>query len=146
MRKMIFTVFLAAAFLPLTSIAAPNTPIQSERELRNECSLAFLHQEEVQNCLAKKAAQSQKTLKLAEEKAQKALSEWDEDDKYTDLAKEKLAASELAFIKYREEQCAFASSLGGGAAGGALEMRRLACVAELNNRRAEQLRNSVPLK
>jgi len=146
MRKIIYIAFLVTASLPLTSIATSNDSVQSERELRNECSLAFFHQVEVQNCLAEKANQSQKMLKQAEEKAQAALSKWDEDDKYVNLAKTRLAASGKAFIKYREEQCAFAASLGGGAIGSALEMRRSACVAELNNRRAEQLRHSIPLK
>ncbi|WP_406805837.1 lysozyme inhibitor LprI family protein [Burkholderia semiarida] len=77
------------------------------------------------------------------------LAQWDEDAKYINLAKIRLAASQKAFVKYRTAQYAFASSLGGGAIGNALEMQRLACVAELNNRRAAQLRDAVsdlPLK
>ncbi|PHP90694.1 hypothetical protein CFB52_003385 [Burkholderia sp. AU18528] len=83
MRKIVLLV--AAITFPIISIAAPDTPVQSERELRGECSNGVIG----------------------------------------------------------------VSSLGGGAIGNALEMRRLACVAELNNRRAAQLRDAVsdlPLK
>jgi len=71
------------------------------------------------------------------------LTKWDEDPKYSSQAKAKLIASNKAFGQYRDAQCAFASALGGGAIGNALEMGRLACVAELNGRRAFQLRDLV---
>ncbi|MEB2502855.1 MULTISPECIES: hypothetical protein [Burkholderia] len=83
MRKIVLLV--AAITFPIISIAAPDTWVQSERELRGECSNGVIG----------------------------------------------------------------VSSLGGGAIGNALEMQRLACVAELNNRRAAQLRDAVsdlPLK
>jgi uncharacterized protein YecT (DUF1311 family) len=134
------------ALLPLVSIAAPNTNVQSERELRNECSYEITG---VIECLQKKREASEVELKRAEKKVLDVLSKWDEDSKYISLTKARLAASTKAFIKYREDQCAFASSLGGCAIGNALEMMRLACAAELNSRRAEQLHDAVsnlPLK
>ncbi|MCA8038012.1 DUF1311 domain-containing protein [Burkholderia arboris] len=137
---------VAATFFPLVSIAAPNTPVQSERELRGECSYEITG---VRECLQRKQDVSEVELKRAEEKVRAAFAKWDEDAKYVNLAKVRLAASQKAFVKYRTAQCAFASSLGGGAIGNALEMQRLACVAELNNRRAAQLRDAVsdlPLK
>lgn len=82
-------------------------------------------------------------MQLAEKNAAGVLSKWDEDDKYVGMAKTKLARSSEEFIKYRDAQCAFSSSLGGGAAGNARELDRLACVAELNSRRAIQLRDEV---
>jgi len=97
----------------------------------------------MRDCLAKKAHESEQALKQAEKDVSAVLSKWDEDTKYINFAKKKFAASEKAFAKYREEQCAFAASLGGGAIGNTLDMGRLACVAELNSRRAEQLRNAV---
>ncbi|MDR2207764.1 MAG: DUF1311 domain-containing protein [Azoarcus sp.] len=136
----------AATLLPLISIAASNTPVQSERELRNECSYEISG---VRECLQQKQQASDAELKRAEEKVRSALAQWDEDAKYIKLAESRLAASKKAFVKYRDEQCAFHSSLGGGAIGNALEMQRLACVAELNNRRAKQLQDAVsdlPLK
>ncbi|HHL4083918.1 MULTISPECIES: lysozyme inhibitor LprI family protein [Burkholderia] len=144
MRKI--ALLVAAAFSPLISMAAPNAPVQSERELRGECSYEITG---VRECLQRKQEASEVELKRAEEKVRVAFAKWDEDVKYVNLAKIRLAASKKAFIKYRKAQCAFASSLGGGAIGNALEMQRLACVAELNNRRAAQLRDAVsdlPLK
>lgn len=147
MRTMKLIGLCLAAYLPVSALAASTTPTLGERALREECS-AF-SQAGMRDCLAKKAEDSQKALRQAEEKVASTLSKWDEEAKYIDQAKAKLAASNKDFAKYRDAQCALASSLGGGAIGNALDMRRLACVAELNNRRAEQLRDAVsdlPLK
>lgn len=129
-----------AAFLPLISIATQNISIRSERELRNECSYEISG---VRECLQRKQEASAVELKRVEEKVRGVLAKWDENSKYMSLAKTKLATSTKAFIRYRDGHCAFAASLGGGAIGNALDMRRLACEAELNNRRAEQLRDVV---
>lgn len=72
-----------------------------------------------------------------------ALSKWDEDGKYISLTKAKIAASSKEFARYRKAQCEFLASLSGGGAGNAYEMGRLACVAELNGRRAEQLSDAA---
>jgi hypothetical protein len=40
-------------------------------------------------------------------------------------------------------QCSYASALGGGAIGNALELRRLACVVELNTRLAQSITSSI---
>ncbi|KVH08011.1 MULTISPECIES: lysozyme inhibitor LprI family protein [Burkholderia] len=144
MRRIVFLV--AAVAFPLVSIAASHTSVQSERELRGECSNGVTG---VRECLQRKQEDSEVELRRAEEKVRNAFAKWDEDSKFISLATTRLAASKKAFVKYREAQCAFASALGGGAIGNALEMRRLACVAELNNRRAAQLRDAVsdlPLK
>ena len=93
----------------------------------------------MRECLAKKSSESNAALKRAEKQAITALSKWDEDAKFINLAKKKLRASSKAYERYRDAQCAFASSLGGGAIGNALEMRRLSCVVGLNNERAKQL-------
>lgn len=139
--------FCLAACLPVSALAASTAPAPGERALREECT-AF-SQVGMRDCLEKKAEDSQQALRQAEGKVLEALSSWDEDRKYIHLAKVKFTASNKDFAKYRDAQCAFASSLGGGAIGNALDMRRLACVAELNDRRAEQLRDAVsglPLK
>lgn len=139
-------VFVATAVLPLISIASPNTHVQTERELRTECAYEITG---VRECLEKKAEASAADLKDAEKKVLDALAKWDEDPKYVKQAKARLSASKKEFGKYRDAQCSFASSLGGGAIGNALEMGRLACVSELNSRRAFQLRDLVsdlPLK
>jgi hypothetical protein len=103
----------------------------------------------MRECLAAKAETSQKALRQAEELVAGALSRWDQEARYVNQAMAKLAASSEEFAEYRDTQCAFASSLGGTAIGNALEIRRLACVSELNERRAAQLRDAVsdlPLK
>lgn len=109
-----------------------------ERAIREQCSgnsEATMH-----DCLEKKARESDKALKDAEHKTADALAKWDEDEKYVSQAKTKLQLSSKAFERYREAQCAFAASIGGGAIGNALDIRRLACLTELNDRRADQLR------
>ena len=147
MRTMKLIGFCLAAYLPVVALAASNVSILGERALREECS-AF-SQAGMRDCLATKAENSQKALRQAEESVARVVSKRDEDSQYVNQAKAKPAASSKEFAKYREIQCAFASSLGGGAIGNALEMRRLACISELNDRRAEQLSSAVselPLK
>jgi uncharacterized protein YecT (DUF1311 family) len=137
---------LALSFSSLTC-AAPNGTVQTEKDLYEECGADS--QAGMRDCLEKRADESQVALKKAEEMVGISLTKWDEDDKYVSLAKARLIASSKAFPKYREAQCEFSASLSGGGAGNSHEMGRLACVAELNSRRAEQLRNAVanlPLK
>ncbi|APA85966.1 DUF1311 domain-containing protein [Paraburkholderia sprentiae WSM5005] len=139
--------FGLAACLPTMVPAAATAPVASEKALREECS-AF-SQAGMRDCLAEKAEASQKALRRAEQKMAGTLSKWDEDNKYVNQAKAKLVASNTKFAEYRGTQCEFAASLSGGGAGSAREMGRLACVSELNNRRAQQLRDAasdLPLK
>lgn len=56
-----------------------------------------------------------------------------------ELGAAKLTAASREFVKYRDVHCAFEASLGGRAAGNALDMRHLGCVLELNLVRAGQL-------
>jgi uncharacterized protein YecT (DUF1311 family) len=141
MRTMKLIGFCLAACLPALALATSTASVLDARALREECS-AF-SQAGMRECLARKAENGRKALTQAEEKAAGILSKWDEDKKYVIQAKAKLAASNKEFAKYRETQCEFSASLSGGGAGNAHEMGRLACVAELNNRRVEQLRNAV---
>ena len=55
------------------------------------------------------------------------------------IAKNKLKKSNKEFIKYRDLQCDFAYSLGGGAIGNALNMLKYTYLAELNFQRTKQL-------
>jgi Lysozyme inhibitor LprI len=129
------------SILHLPPEAASTDFVLSEHALREECS-AF-SQAGIRDCLAKKADVSQKILRQAENYMVSALSKWDEDGEYISLAKAKIAASSKDFVRYRNAQCEFSASLSGGGAGNAYEIGRLACVAELNGRRAEQLRNAA---
>ncbi|MBC8723863.1 DUF1311 domain-containing protein [Paraburkholderia sp. 31.1] len=147
MRTMKLICFGLTAYLPTMVLAASTAPVASERALREECS-AF-SQAGMRDCLAEKAEASQKALSRAEQKMAGTLSKWDEDNKYVNQAKAKFVASNRKFAEYRKTQCEFAASLSGGGAGSAQEVRRLACVSELNNRRAQQLRDAasdLPLK
>lgn len=140
MQKISQMILVVTALFPRVPMASPDAHVQSERELRTECAYELTG---VRECLQKKAQATEVELKEAEKKVLDRLTKWDEDSKYVDQAKAKLIASNKAFGKYRDAQCAFASALGGGAIGNALEMGRLACVAELNGRRAFQLRDLV---
>lgn len=121
--------------------------LQSERTALEQCgaySAAGMRE-----CLTKKSHESTTALRRAEEQAIAALSKWDEDAKYVNLAKEKLGASSKAYAHYRDAQCAFASALGGGAIGNALELRRLSCLVGLNAGRTMQLHtdsSALPVK
>ncbi|WP_241754463.1 lysozyme inhibitor LprI family protein [Cupriavidus basilensis] len=141
MRTMMLIGFGLATCLPAMTFAASTAPVPGERALREECS-AF-SQAGMRDCLAKNAQDSQKALRNIEEEAVSALSRWDEESRYVSQAKAKLAASNREFSRYRDSQCEFSASLSGGGAGNAHEIRRLACVSEFNNRRAEQLRDAV---
>lgn len=141
MRPIVWIALGLAAFVPHVLLAASAGAVPSERELREECS-AF-PEAGMRDCLAKKFDESQRLLRQAEREAASALSGWDEDQKYVAVAKLKLAHSNSAFAKYRQAQCDFLSSLNGGGVGNAQALRRLACLAELDNLRAVQLRDAI---
>ncbi|WP_244206586.1 lysozyme inhibitor LprI family protein [Caballeronia pedi] len=123
----------AALCFSTVVLAAP-----TNHALREECS--EFSQAGMRDCLAKKADESQQALTRAESNTTSALAKWDEDDKYVRAAKTDFANSNRAFAQYRSAQCKFSASLSGGGAGNAHEIQRFACVAELNDNRAEQLR------
>lgn len=141
MQKMLLVGLGMAFSLSVAAASKPRVPGQSERTFRQECSA--YSQAGMRDCLAQKARSSEQALKEAEKIVTAVLSKWDEDEKYVALAKTRFDASRKAFAEYRQAQCVFAASLAGGAIGGARDMGRLACLAELNGRRAEQLRNAV---
>lgn len=146
MHALITITFLLALFTPILANQTGTDPVQDERAARVECSYSTSG---MRDCLAAKATASEAALKQAEDTVRSALAKWDEDAKYISLAKARLESSGKAFAKYREAHCAFAASLGGGGIGNALEMGRLACVFELNTKRAEQLKSAgsdLPMK
>jgi uncharacterized protein YecT (DUF1311 family) len=109
--------------LQLSAVAA--TP--SGNSLVDEC---YAYSEAgVRQCLARNLQKTAIALNAAEQKAMGA--------------KEKLRASNAAFAQYREAQCALAYSLGGGAIGNALDIRRLACAIEQNSKRVAELAAAV---
>lgn len=121
--------------------SAEAAELQDEHTALEECGV---HSEAaMRQCLSRKSQESKNVLAQAEAQAAVQLSKWDEDEKYISLAKVKLKTSSKAFEQYRDAQCAFASSLGGGAISNALEMRRLSCLIGLNTQRSEQLKTTV---
>jgi len=137
-----------AVTLPILVSAASEELLFDGVNVFKECSDVYGFQVEIRACVEKQAKDSQPILRRAEEKMTRTLSsQWDEDDKYIIEAKGKLAASNQAFINYRDTQCAFEASLVGG--GLHRDTTHQACVAELNNRRAARLRDGeswLPLK
>jgi uncharacterized protein YecT (DUF1311 family) len=91
-------------------------------------------------CLSRLAETSEADLRSAEAAMETSLSAWDEEPMPVAAASARFARSRAAFSHYRQAQCDFNASLGGGAIGSALEMRRLMCVIELTRRRAGELR------
>ncbi|MGN6808098.1 MAG: lysozyme inhibitor LprI family protein [Trinickia sp.] len=147
MRAIVFVTVFVLSSSALSAASAQAVATQDERTIREQCSgdsEAGMH-----DCLVKKARESDKALKDAERNAANSLARWDEDANFIGQAQTKLRLSSKAFERYREAQCAFAASIGGGAIGNALDMRRLACVTELNNRRTVQLQatiNGLPMR
>lgn len=137
MRMSNLIVLAGALTLPDFSGKVWAAELTSEQAALEECGA--YSQAGMRECLAKKSDESNAALRRAEKQAIGALSKWAEDAPFINLAKEKLRASGQAYERYRDAQCAFAASLGGGAIGNALEMRRLSCLIGLNNERAKQL-------
>lgn len=104
----------------------------------DECAAGS--QGEMRSCLEKTSQASATTLAAAEQAAMSALSRWDEDEKYRKSSIAALKNSSKSFSAFRQAQCDFFSSLGGGAIGNALALRRLECVTRLNQWQAEWLR------
>lgn len=138
-RKLLCLLLLAG--LPASAFAASTVPVSGERALRDECSA--YSEAGMRDCLARKADDSQKLLRQADRKVADIISTWDVDSQYVNQTRERLAASSREFSGYRDAQCHFMASLSASGIGNAHELRRLACIAELNDKRAEQLRDAV---
>lgn len=106
-----------------------------------EC--AALSQNDMRTCLEKKSMASERELALAEQAASLALARWDEDPKYIRSASAALKTSSKSFMQFRDAQCRFVASLGGGAIGNALTLRQLACVTDLNRQQAASIQQAV---
>ena len=139
--------FYCVLITTIINVNAWAEDVQDERAAREECS-AF-SQAGMRECLEKKASASATELKKVEHQVSKTFGKWIHDTQYINLSRSKLEVSSKEFVRYREAHCAFNASLGGSAIGNALEIRRLACVFELNTRRADQIRDVIadlPLK
>lgn len=111
--------------------------VQSANDVVLECAENFFSMVDVDECLVRKAKESEVTLQQAEKKLRAAIDAWDQEEEYVRVAKRKLTVSGKAFVMYRATMCSFAHSMGG--LGMHLSNLVNACVVEQNNRRAEQL-------
>lgn len=127
----------AGALMLLSGLSCAAPCMMDERMLREECSANS--QAGIRECLERQVVASEQAIRDAEGNVKNALGRWDEDKKYADLARKRAVKAAQAFKRNREAQCEFAAALGGGAIGNALDIRKLACVAELNFNRAKQL-------
>ncbi|MDR5820188.1 lysozyme inhibitor LprI family protein [Caballeronia sp. LZ043] len=141
MKRKIPVFLLTAAIVSTFISTAPLAAVESDHDLRLACSDAS--QAGMRDCLTAKAAESESKLANAERDAARALSRWDEDDRYIRTAQENLARANRAFRQYRTAQCGLIASLSGGAAGNAHDIGQLSCVASLNTARADDLRHTI---
>jgi Lysozyme inhibitor LprI len=131
-------ILLATALLNATPALA--VPVPTESELRAECSGDPGGEAGMRDCLAAKALASAAELRRAEAAMRAALPRVDIWPRFVASAKRSFVRANRAFIRYLAAQCAFNESLAGGAAGNSHAFMQMACVAELNFRRAAQLR------
>jgi len=129
---------LSVVLLSFPSGARSAPPVQ---EIGDECD-AF-SQADRRDCLSRKVVSTDAAVLAAEGRLLARIEAWDEDAKYRTAAKARFTASKKAFALYRAAECGFRASLGGGAIGKALTIRKLACVVELNVRRRLYLDETV---
>ena len=134
---------LAWCLLGCLPMGAALAQTHSQLALRHHCSETFFSQIEVKTCLEQALTASADALQKSEEAFDHALQNWDQAPRHIQAARKHLKASQKEFVEYRTQQCNLLSAINGSAAGNAFELRRLACNAELNNRRAEQLQEGV---
>ena len=133
--KMISSIFMITLLLqPPASFAVSATSV-------DECTANG--QAGMRACLEKKSQESAIDLALAEKDVMATLARWDEDPKYLASARSAFKQSSKSFITFRQDRCAFAASLGGGAIGNALALRQLACLTDVNRVQAASLRAAV---
>ncbi|MDI6528878.1 DUF1311 domain-containing protein [Pseudomonas otitidis] len=138
MRPVMLFGFTSMLVLALPCGAAEEGAVPSQRQLREACSMSG-SQADLNACLREKLGHSQHAVERAESALFAAFEQWDESAEQVRTGQGRARAARQSFIEYRERQCALATSVGGGAVGHALETRRLACIAELNYQRAQQL-------
>lgn len=136
--RIVLSCLLAAVSL---GSAFAQEPVRRARAALDECG--ELAQAGMHLCLARKVTESQAALAQAEDQVRQALGRWDSEARSATLAVARLVASSREFARFRDAHCALDASLDGEAAGTALELKRLACVLELNLARTGQLGMAV---
>ncbi|WP_334324783.1 lysozyme inhibitor LprI family protein [Gilliamella apicola] len=135
--KIIKLMIIFIIITPLSVFANLKYANLNQSELRRYCGEKVFSQVDLAYCLEKIFYISEAELDKSQWKLFNVLSKWDESQNYIVRAKNKLKKSHKEFIKYRDRECDFAHSLGGGAIG--LNKITYSCLAELNFQRAKQL-------
>lgn len=135
--KIMKLITLFIIITPLSVFANLKYANLNQSELRRYCGEKVFSQVDVAYCLEKIFYISEAELDKSQWKLFNELSKWDEGRDYIVRAKNKLKKSHKEFIKYRDSECDFAHSLGGGAIG--LNKITYSCLAELNFQRAKLL-------
>lgn len=135
--KIIKLMIIFIIITPLSVFANLKYANLNQFELRNYCSEKVFSQVDLASCLEKIFYISEAELDKSQWQLFNVLSKWDEERNYIIDAKNRLKKSNKEFIKYRDRECDFAHSLGGGAIG--LNKITFSCLAELNFQRAKQL-------
>lgn len=94
-------------------------------------------------CVNQSLKESEILLKDTQVEALQKLDQWDEELPYKMQSKKALLLSNEQFIHYREKECYFFQTLGGGAIGHALNLRRKGCEYNLNIERVQKLKNKL---
>ena len=135
--KIIKLMIIFIIITPLSVFANLKYANLNQSELRRYCGEKVFSQVDVAYCLEKIFYISEAELDKSQWKLFNELSKWDEGRDYIVRAKNKLKKSHKEFIKYRDRECDFAHSLGGGAIG--LNKITYSCLAELNFQQAKLL-------
>ena len=130
---------MSALILVGLLLASSQVGPSSQAEVRDMCSLENFSQVAFGNCLKAYVEESVARLAKAERDAAARIENWDEGVRYRAQARDALATSNAEFLRFRTRECDFVSALAGGSIGTAHEHWRLACVYELNIRRAASL-------
>ena len=121
-------------------LASPQAKPSTQAEVRETCSAQNFSQVALGECLEIHVGESAALLAKAERDAVAQIDHWDEDAPHRARARNALTTSNAEFVRFRISECGFASALAGGSIGTAHRHWQLACVYELNFRRAASLR------
>ncbi len=131
--KLTITLFAVLIFGAIATAASVETMI-------NECWEGNDHRG-MSECVSNRAATARTNLEIVENEVRAAIPKNNESGSYIKTAKDRFEASVQSYRKYRRDQCQLRealASVGNGAA-----ENRMACEAELDTKRAEELEADI---
>ncbi|PXX43164.1 lysozyme inhibitor LprI family protein [Undibacterium pigrum] len=123
-------------FLPLIMLSAG---AQAQRAASGEDCFSLGGQADARECLEKRVAQSNITLRQAEAETLISVGLWDDTATNRARVKGKLLSSSKQYLLYRAEQCELQANLAAGGTG--TSHRRFLCLLELNEQRIAHLQS-----